>query len=240
MSLIHDFIEIKRSVGTKIYTSFCRLLLNDLGKRCQIYPSVIFKNHQKIRISDNCIIKEGVIIDGRSDREIGVTLGKGVTIRAYTYIDCYGYNGYIYLDDFAAIGQNVYLGGNGGIKIGKYAMVSGHTYMVSAKRIYNVKSKYPFNYQGEIRKPIVIEDNAWIAAKCVICSGVTVGKNSVIGAGSIVTKDIPPNCLAYGVPATVKKELTWKEFIKIKQDEVHQYLDTEQLEKIANDFKLTK
>jgi len=240
MSLIHKMIDKKRSFSLKCYTAFSKLLLNNLGKACQIDPTVKFKNPEKISISDQCLIKEGVIIDGRSDNKIGVSLGKGVTIRAYSYIDCYGYNGYINFDDYAAIGQYVYLGGNGGIKIGKYAMVSGQTYMVSAKRIYNIKSQYPFNYQGEIRKPIVLEDNSWIAAKCIICSGVTIGTNSVIGAGSVVTKDIPPSCLAYGAPAIVKKKLNGDEFDNIKQEEIYQYLNGEQLNKIADTYQQIK
>ncbi|WP_051688993.1 DapH/DapD/GlmU-related protein [Butyrivibrio sp. AE2032] len=60
----------------------------------------------------------------------------------------------------------------------------------------------------EINKPINIGDNVWIAAYSVICGGVTIGKNSVIGAGSIVTRDIPPNVLAMGTPCKVVREIT--------------------------------
>lgn len=55
-------------------------------------------------------------------------------------------------------------------------------------------------------KPIVIEDNVWIGTRVTVVSGVTIGKGAVIAAGSVVTKDIPPHCLAAGVPAKVVKE----------------------------------
>ncbi|MEK3885689.1 acetyltransferase [Paenibacillus sp. PL2-23] len=57
-------------------------------------------------------------------------------------------------------------------------------------------------------KEINIGRNVWISRGVVILPGVTIGDNSVIGAGSVVTKDIPPNVLAAGIPATTIKELT--------------------------------
>lgn len=55
--------------------------------------------------------------------------------------------------------------------------------------------------------PIRIEDNVWVGAGAVILPGVTIGKNSVIGAGSVVTKDIPAGVVALGVPCRVLREI---------------------------------
>ena len=57
-----------------------------------------------------------------------------------------------------------------------------------------------------ICKEVVIGDKAWIGAQAVILKGVHIGKNAVIAAGAVVTKDIPDNCIAMGVPATVKEK----------------------------------
>lgn len=51
--------------------------------------------------------------------------------------------------------------------------------------------------------PVTIKDGAWIGARCIILPGVTVGEGSIVGAGSVVTKDVPPNTLVGGVPAKV-------------------------------------
>jgi acetyltransferase-like isoleucine patch superfamily enzyme len=56
-------------------------------------------------------------------------------------------------------------------------------------------------------KPIVIEKNVWIATAATILGGVTIGENSVVGAGAVVTKDVPPNSFAAGVPARVIRSL---------------------------------
>lgn len=59
--------------------------------------------------------------------------------------------------------------------------------------------------------PIVIEDNVLVGARCIILKGVTIGARSIIGSGSIVTKDIPSDCIAAGNPCKVIKSIVYKE-----------------------------
>ena len=59
----------------------------------------------------------------------------------------------------------------------------------------------------EAAKPITIEDNAWLGGGTIVLAGVIVGKNSVVGAGAVVTKDVPPNTVALGNPARVVRSL---------------------------------
>ena len=61
--------------------------------------------------------------------------------------------------------------------------------------------------QGVSTHPVTIGDDVWIGANAVVLPGVTIGSHSVIAAGAVVTKDIPPHSLAAGVPATIKKKL---------------------------------
>lgn len=60
--------------------------------------------------------------------------------------------------------------------------------------------------QGIIREFVKIEDDCWIAANSVILAGVTIGRGTVIAAGSVVTKDVPPYSIVAGVPAKVIKK----------------------------------
>lgn len=59
----------------------------------------------------------------------------------------------------------------------------------------------------QFNAPVTIEDNVWIGASCTILPGVTIGENSVIGAGSVVTKDIPANVVAVGTPCRVLRPI---------------------------------
>lgn len=58
-----------------------------------------------------------------------------------------------------------------------------------------------------VKAPVLIGNDCWIGARSVILPGVTIGDFSVVSAGAVVTKDVPPHSLVAGVPATVKKEL---------------------------------
>lgn len=60
---------------------------------------------------------------------------------------------------------------------------------------------------GMYSLPVTVEDNVWLGANVVVLPGVTIGENSVIGAGSVVTKDIPANVVAFGSPCKVYREI---------------------------------
>ena len=60
-------------------------------------------------------------------------------------------------------------------------------------------------------KKIIIKDNVWLCSNVVVCAGVTIGENSVIAAGAVVTKDIPANVVAMGVPCRVVRNITEEE-----------------------------
>jgi NDP-sugar pyrophosphorylase family protein len=55
--------------------------------------------------------------------------------------------------------------------------------------------------------PVKVEDNVWIGDSVIVCKGVTIGENSIIGAGAVVVDDIPANCIAAGNPAKIVKQL---------------------------------
>lgn len=117
-------------------------------------------------------------------------------------------------------------GGDGRVKIGKNVLIDDSTYIMAHERIEigkNVKiaafcficdfnHKYKDKYlsvieQGYVTKPVVIEDNVWIGTHSIILPGVTIGKRSVIGAGSVVTRNIPRDSLAVGNPVKIKKKI---------------------------------
>lgn len=71
-------------------------------------------------------------------------------------------------------------------------------------------------YNMEYAKPIVIEDDCWLASNVTVCGGITIGKGCVIGAGSVVTKNIPENSFAAGNPCHVIRKITEKDSIEYK------------------------
>jgi acetyltransferase-like isoleucine patch superfamily enzyme len=84
------------------------------------------------------------------------------------------------------------------VTIGRHCLLGHHLYIVD-------KNEHGFEQQEAA--PVAIEDHVWIGAHTIILPGVHIGRNSAIGAGSVVTKDIPANCLAVGNPARVLRQI---------------------------------
>ncbi len=102
-----------------------------------------------------------------------------------------------------SIHQMCYLEGIGGLRIGSHVSLSHSVSIITHEHDY-IQTKIPIRDADIILKPVIIEDDVWIGAGARILGGVTIGQGSVIGAGAVVTKSIPPGSIAVGVPASVK------------------------------------
>jgi acetyltransferase-like isoleucine patch superfamily enzyme len=89
------------------------------------------------------------------------------------------------------------------VKIGAHCFIGHYTFIMD-----NDQHDVVTHWVLPPSAPVVIEDNVWIGSKVVILPGVRIGHSSAIGAGSIVTSDIPPRCVAAGNPARVLRHLT--------------------------------
>ncbi len=105
--------------------------------------------------------------------------------------------------DEICVGRNVFINQNctfyylGGLDIADDVMIGPNVSIITTGHPLEPSRRRA----ATIGKPIVIEKNVWIAAGATIVGGVTVGENSVVAAGSVVTKDVPPNTLVGGNPA---------------------------------------
>jgi acetyltransferase-like isoleucine patch superfamily enzyme len=120
-----------------------------------------------------------------------------------------------YVGDNTEIGDNVKIGSlvhiDYNVKIGANSMIEGAVYIPPLSRIGNnvfigpaaALTNDPFPPSGKMIG-VTIEDGAIIGSQAVIKAGVTIGKNSVVAMGAVVTKDVPPNTVVAGVPAKEK------------------------------------
>lgn len=114
--------------------------------------------------------------------------------------------GNVVIGDNVRLNYGVWVAANhnkdGGVIMGNDVLIGPYTVVHSGNHKFRDCS-VPINKQGFNFKTINIEDDVWIASHCTILSGVTIGKGSVVAAGSVVTKDIPPYAVVAGVPAKV-------------------------------------
>lgn len=110
--------------------------------------------------------------------------------------------GRITIGDYCLICPGVRMGASRSITIADDCMIAGNAYITDSDwhGIYNRAAM-------GASEPVRIEENAWIGDSAIICKGVTIGKNSIVGAGSVVRRDVPDNAVAAGNPAQVIKWL---------------------------------
>ena len=162
----------------------------------------------------------------------GVQIDSGVIIRGdpkkieigdYSYIDTnvqLEVYASIKIGNYVHITPNVYIQSGDEVIIGDYACVANGTKIYASSNTYktpdgrekdillSMSSSAPPELQSVERSPVVIEEYAFVGLNCVVLPGVRIGRGAIIGAGSVVTKDIPPYTIAVGIPARpVKKRV---------------------------------
>ena len=103
------------------------------------------------------------------------------------------------------INRNIDLIDGNGITIGNHCFIGPNCGLYTAVHATVAEER---NKGLEKALPIVIGDNCWLGGNVTILPGVTIGNNTIIGAGSVVTKDIPSNVVAVGNPCRVIREIT--------------------------------
>jgi len=156
-----------------------------------------FKNKVKFFVKKILLKKKDVIIHDNCTFN-GVNFQGKAVIEPYCRL-----NG----DPQIKIGDNFYMNANchiqGDITIGKDVMIGPKTIIWG--RDHGMLKNIPMNIQEHLKEPISIGDDVWIGANVTILKGVNIDNGVVIGAGSVVTKDIPEYAIVVGNPAKVVK-----------------------------------
>jgi bifunctional UDP-N-acetylglucosamine pyrophosphorylase/glucosamine-1-phosphate N-acetyltransferase len=183
-----------------------------------------------VQIGQDAVIHPQVIIEGSSQIGSGsvvyswtrlrnVVAGEGVVIRNSCVIEDSVIRDGATIGPFARLRAGAEIGEKAGIgnfvevkksTIGRNTKASHLTYLGDARlgeRVNIGAGTVTCNYDGVRKNETIIEDDVKIGSDTMLVAPVTVGRGSVTGAGSVVTKDIPPDSLAVGVPAVVKKKV---------------------------------
>jgi acetyltransferase-like isoleucine patch superfamily enzyme len=115
------------------------------------------------------------------------------------------------------IGNDVYIGPGAMllsrdsiIKIGNKTMFGPNVSIIGGNHAFHIKGKFMFDYRVADKnptddQPVIIESDVWICTECTILKGVIIGRGSIVAAGAIVSKDVPPYAIVGGTPAKVLK-----------------------------------
>ena len=162
------------------------------------------------------------------------------------------------------VGNHTFIGGctlisHSRITIGDFVQIAWGTYLYDhnahstelGARRHDIKGEFESLSKGYSdtankdwsivkSKPIVIEDDVWIGMNSIILKGVTLGRGSIVGAGSVVRRSVPPFCIVYGNPAKVIKFIYQEDEIEAVQQKYYcgkyEFIDRKKYTEIVNDY----
>jgi acetyltransferase-like isoleucine patch superfamily enzyme len=138
------------------------------------------------------------------------------------------YSGNIVMGDYVNIGLSADFDGAGGIEIGKGAIFGPDVIIYTRNHNYNSDDLKALPYDNVCyTSKVVINEYAWIGRRVIFLPGITIGKGAIIGAGSVVSKDIPDYAVAVGNPAKV---------VKYRNKEIFEKLYLQQYPFVYNKF----
>lgn len=188
---------VNQSLDT-VWNLILRQRLRSIGSDTQIDRGVHFDYPDNIFIGDEVRIARHTVI--RANSENSLLIGDGSSVLEYCLLT--SNEGSITIGKRSWLGAGTYVYGNGHVTI-------GDDVLIAAKCVINTVSHNfddlftPINLQGINVAPVIIENNVWIGLGVSILQGVRIGEGTIVGAGSLVTKDLPPYTIAFGTPARV-------------------------------------
>jgi acetyltransferase-like isoleucine patch superfamily enzyme len=194
----------KRGGRALIRGLFVKHRFKKCGKRLLIGKNLNLQFHNYVSLGSNVFIGDYTYINGFS--QDGFRIGNNVRIREFGWMqatsDLNDPGKGLTISDHVYIGPRCYFGAGGGIRIGSKVVIGAGVELLAENHRFE-DSEISIQDQGVSRKGIHIEDDVWIGNSVIILDGVHIGNGAVIGAGSVVTKDIPANAVVVGNPARI-------------------------------------
>lgn len=196
------FQDMPGALGIFLRNLFYPLLFKKVGKRVNFGKSVTLRHPYKISIEDDVTIDDYCVLDAKGLENDGIYISKNVFIGRGSILSCK--NGDIILERNVNIGFNSEIFSGSKVTIGENTLIAAYVYIIGGGHDYS-RVDIPITEQEKISYGIKIERNCWIGAGVKVFDNVTIGEDTIIGAGAVVSKDIPAFSIAAGIPARVVK-----------------------------------
>jgi acetyltransferase-like isoleucine patch superfamily enzyme len=187
-------------LGLALRRFFYRFLFKKMGRGVIIGRHVTIRHPQRIELGNQVVIEDGVVLDAKGDAgdmviEDQVFIGRG------TILTCR--SGPLRIEAGSSISSYCRIGSG---RIGRKVLIAAYVYLITGGHRTDRWDMPVIDQPAEFKGGVEIGDCCWIGAFCGVMDGVRIGHNSLIGAHSLVTRDIPPYSIAVGVPAEVKRD----------------------------------
>jgi acetyltransferase-like isoleucine patch superfamily enzyme len=172
-----------------------------------IESGVRLRHARNIRLGKSVYLDHGTYLHATPG---GIEIGAETVVMHNTELHVFNFrdlpHAFIKIGRGTFVGESVVVRGQGGVTIGNNVLIAPMAKIVAVNHNYTDITR-PVIEQGITGRGIVIEDGAWIGAGACVLDGVRIGAGAVVGANSVVTRDVPPHCVAVGVPAHIVRDL---------------------------------
>lgn len=176
------------------------LVLGSVGRNVVFGQGVVLRHPAKIRIEDDVVVDDLVVLDAKGTSNRGIALGKSVFLGRGTILSCK--DGDIVLGDHVNIGFHSEIFSGSSVTVGRHGLFAAYTYLVGGGHEFERTDRAVLE-QPRSSRGISLGENVWLGAGAKVLDGVRIGSNVVVGAGAVVTEDIPEGAVAVGIPARV-------------------------------------
>ena len=170
------------------------------GPGVSLEDGVLLASPGRISLGDGASIGRGAALRANTSASPGITLSAQASLKDGVILNAN--TGSITIGERSWLGPYCVIYGNGGVDIGRDVMIAAHTLITSVGHEHE-SLDVPMMNQPLRLAPVRIEDDVWIGARCTLLPGITVGRGAIVGAGSVVTRDVAPWAIVGGVPARV-------------------------------------
>jgi acetyltransferase-like isoleucine patch superfamily enzyme len=175
-------------------------LLGACGRNVTFGQGVVLRHPAKVRLGDDVVVDDLVVLDAKGAANEGITVGDGVFLGRGTILSCK--DGDIVLGDHVNIGFHSEVFSASRVTVGRHGLFAAYTYLVGGGHAFD-QAGVPILEQERTSRGIALGENVWLGTGVKVLDGVSIGRDVVVGAGAVVTTDLPDGVIAAGVPARV-------------------------------------
>jgi len=179
-------------------------LFGSVGKNVVIGRNVVVRHPHKVRLGSGVVIDDNVVLDAKGESNAGIEIGDNVIIGRNTALSCK--DGDLSIGANSNIAMNCFIQSGKEVRIGENVLIAAYCYVIGGGDHKSDRIDVPVMRQGQVIEGITIGDNCWLGAGVLVQDGSTIGRDSIVGSGAVVTKDIREYSVAVGVPAKVVKD----------------------------------
>ena len=173
-------------------------LLGACGRIVFFGNDVTLRHPHKIRIGDDVVVDDGCVLDAKGAENDGIAIGNGVFLGRRTIVTTK--DGDIELEDGVNVSAFCMIFSASRVRCGRNTLIAAYTYLVGGGHDLD-RTDLAIIDQARPSQGIAIGPNCWLGAGVTVLDGVTVGRDAVIGANSVVTRDVEDFAVAAGSPA---------------------------------------